>query len=445
MHSSFVIDPDLHTLSATVCPRDLRLERLRMTTPEFIERVRRPRILRATGDVPLAFEEDALPMASMADGDCIGYDVDLGPPREGFWIAPGEAHVIAAPDVWLLAPEPRPEGTLLTASFTLPPGVRAAVPWPDDPRGHRVPETAFTLRGAAAFGKLEQATARVGGAELDLVSLGSGFGERAPLVSKWMQKSASALTELHDGLPVPRVMALLLPVSGSDVGFGMALRGGGPTVMIMVGSSVTPASLDTDWTAVHELFHLSAPRFHPRDAWLSEGLATYYTDILMARAGMLDERSAWDDLRDGFSRGSRRGTGRTLRQESIDMHETYAYQRVYWAGAALSLLADVELRKRGVEGGLDGPMRELARCCARSEEAWSAEKFAAFVDQKTGQSVVQSLFEHYLDRADFPDTAEILAALGVKGAGREMTLVADAPRASVRSAMMAPRAGGAKP
>jgi len=445
VHYSFAVDPELRTLSAMVCPRDLRFTHLRMTTPELLERVRRPRLVQATGDVPLEFVEDAVPIASMTDGACIGYDVDLGPPGEGFWISHGDAHVLAAPDVWLLSPEPRPPGTLLTASFTLPPGVHVAVPWPGDPRGYRVPETAFTMRGAGAFGKLERETMRVGGAELDLVSLGGGFGERAPLVTQWMQRSASALTQLHDGFPVPRVMALLLPQPGSDVGFGMALRGGGPTVMIMVGSSVTPEALDADWTAVHELFHLSAPRFHSKDVWLSEGLATYYTYILMARAGMTKEQGAWDDLQDGFRRGSRRGTGRTLRQESIDMHETHAYQRVYWSGAALSLLADVELRKRGVEGGLDGPLRELARCCARSEEAWSAEQFAAFVDQKTGASVVAPLFERYIDRANFPETAEILAALGVKGAGREMTLAADAPRAAVRSAMTAPRAAGTRP
>lgn len=444
VHYSFAVDPELRTLSATVCPRDLQLARLRMTVPELIDRVRRPRILRATGDVPLEFEEDAVPIVS-TDGACIGYDVDLGPPEEGFWITHGDAHVLAAPDVWLLAPEPRPVGTHFTASFTLPPGVRAALPWPEDPRGYRVPTSAFTMRSAGAFGHFERETLRAGGAELDVVALGRGFGERAPLVTQWMQKNASALTQLHDGFPVPRLMALLLPSPGSEVGFGMALRGGGPTVMIMVGSSVTKEALDEDWVGVHELFHLSVPRFLPGDAWLSEGLATYYTDILRARAGLMDERGAWDDLVDGFRRGGRRGTGRTLRQESIDMHETHAYQRVYWAGAALSLLADIELRKRGVEGGLDGPLRELGRCCAQSEEAWSAERFAAFVDEKTGQSVVRPLFERYLDRAEFPDTTEVLAALGVKEAGQEMMLAADAPQAGVRIAMMAPRAGNTRP
>ncbi|MRG93078.1 hypothetical protein [Polyangium spumosum] len=439
VHYSIAVDAELRTLSATVCPRDLRLARLRVTRPEDASRVQRPRVVRAAGEVPLEIEQDAVPISSDTDGACIGYDVDLGPPREGFWLAHGGGHVLASPDVWLLAPEPRPAGTRVTASFTLPAGVRVAVPWPEDSRGHRIPETAFTMRGAGAFGALGREALSVGGAALDVVSLGDGFGERAPLVTRWLERSAAALTQLHDDFPVPRVMVLLLPQPGDDVGFGMALRGGGPTVMLMVGSSVSTEALDKDWTAVHELFHLSAPRFHPRDAWLSEGLATYYTDILMGRARMLDEKSAWDDLRDGFQRGNRRGTGRTLRQESLDMHETYAYWRVYWAGAAIALLADVELRKRGVDGGLDAPLRELARCCAQSKEAWSAERFAEFVDERTGQAVMKPLVARYAGSADFPDTAEVLAALGVRGAGRDMTLVEDAPRAGVRKAMMAPR------
>ena len=439
VHYSFVVDPELRTLSATVCPRDLRLERLRMTTPELVERVRRPRIVRPAGDVPLEMQEDVVAIAAEMAGACIGYDVDLRPPREGFWLAHGTDSVLASPDVWLLAPEPRPARTVVTANFTLPPGVRAAVPWPEDPRGHRIPETAFTMRGAGAFGALGREALSVGGAELDMVTLGGGFGERGPLVTNWLQRSTSALTHLHDGFPVPRVMVLLLPHPGSGVGFGMAMRGGGPTVMLTVGAEVTLEELDTDWTAVHEMFHLTAPRFHPRDAWLSEGLATYYTDILMGRAGILDERGAWDDLRDGFQRGGRRGTGRTLRQESIDMHETHAYQRVYWSGAAISMLADVELRRRGVAGGLDGPLRELARCCARDPESWSAEKFATFVTAKTGQPVMTELVERYLDRADFPDMAETFVALGIRGAGADMTLVEDARLAGVRKGMMAPR------
>ncbi len=439
IHYTITLDSELRTLSAVVCPRDVRIDRYVATTSGAIERVRRPRLVTAKGERPLEIEGDGVPIPAEMAGACLGYDIDLGPPREGLLLAHAGGNVLAAPDLWLLAPGARPAGMRVTASFTLPSGVRAALPWPEDPRGYRVPGTAFTMRSAAAFGRFSRETLPVEGAELDVVALGGGFGERGPLVTSWMRKSASALAQLHDGFPVERVMVLLLPEPGAEVGFGMALRGGGPTVMIMVGEGVTSEELDKDWTAVHELFHLSAPRFHSKDAWLSEGLATYYTEILRGRAGMVDEHEAWYNLAEGFGRGRRAGTGRSLRQESADMRETHAYHRVYWAGAAMAFLADVELRQKGVEGGLDGPLRALARCCARAEEPWSAERFAQYVDSATGHPVMAELLARYLDSAEFPDTGALLATFGIRGAGRDITVADDAVRVDLRRAMMAPR------
>ena len=54
--------------------------------------------------------------------------------------------------------------------------------------------------------------------------------------------------------------------------------------------------LRTDWTATHEFSHLLLPYVSRRDRWLSEGLASYYQNVLRARDGRLSETDAWRKL-----------------------------------------------------------------------------------------------------------------------------------------------------
>ncbi|MCK6549944.1 hypothetical protein L6R52_29190, partial [Myxococcota bacterium] len=94
------------------------------------------------------------------------------------------------------------------------------------------------------------------------------------------------------------------PVRGrGPVDFGLVLRGGGPSVTFFVGDEADDASLVGEWVAVHELSHLSMPFVERDAAWLSEGFATYYQNVLRARAGLMSAEAAWTELHEGFARG----------------------------------------------------------------------------------------------------------------------------------------------
>ena len=73
---------------------------------------------------------------------------------------------------------------------------------------------------------------------------------------------------------------------------------------------------------------------------MSEGLASYYQSISRARVGMISTRETWEDLRAGFERGARQG--RTLGDATENMRAELAYMQVYWSGAAIFLLADLD-------------------------------------------------------------------------------------------------------
>jgi predicted metalloprotease with PDZ domain len=194
--------------------------------------------------------------------------------------------------------------------------------------------------------------------------------------------------------------------------------------------------LASDWTCTHEFLHLGVPRLPPEDAWLFEGLATYYTELVRARAGVITPREAYQHLLDGFERGKKQAWARTLRQASAEMRETRAFYRVYWSGAALAFLTDVAARRAG-SATLDDALRSFAQCCAASEREWTAEQVLAALDATLGTPRFAPLAKAWLDRAAFPDVTPLLRELGVSpGAGKEANFTA-APSAALRDAIMA--------
>ena len=235
---------------------------------------------------------------------------------------------------------------------------------------------------------------------------------------------------------------IIAPVGpGSDpVAFGHVGRGGGASVVLLVRRDAELRALERDWVAPHELAHLAMPYVRRADAWLSEGIATYYQEITRARAGIYEPRRAWGGIDDGMRRGRRDGTGRSLREESRDMFRTHAFRRVYWGGAAFALDLDVELRRRGL-GSLDELMESFHGCCDEWRGAWTAQEVLARWDRILGEPIASRVAERHLASREMPDLEALYGYLGVRTTGQGgIELDDSAPGATVRRAITsAPR------
>jgi hypothetical protein len=363
------------------------------------------------------------------NGDCTSYAVNVAQASEGADLRGalriGDA-LLASPDLWLWRPEPLPSSAP-KARFELPPRSSVAVAWPALGDVHRVPETTFRWASQAAFGRFDQERIAVWGGELTLSLLGGGWDGRRAEVVAWLRRAAKMTAESYGGFPVQS--AQVLAVSGRGRSFGLALRGGGPTIVLRVGRG----ALDDDWTAVHELLHLGIPHIDLEHAWLFEGIVQYQTTLARARAGAISREQAWWELLDGFARGKRAGTGRTLAQESADMHRTRAYWRVYWAGAAIALETDVELRKSG--SSLQGSLVRLARSSARAV-GLSANDVIERIDRDGPGAPLRTIATRELGRSAFPEQRALLAWLGVRLDGERVSIEEAAPGGAVRDAII---------
>ena len=111
------------------------------------------------------------------------------------------------------------------------------------------------------------------------------------------------------------------------------------------------------------------------------------------------------------------------------------YQRVYWAGAAIALMADVACRRQTAgRVSLDSVLARLAE--QHVQRGLSAAELLAAMDQLAGVPAFRASAEPYLHDQKLPDLADLYRELGIdprSGAA----LGSSTPLAAIREAIMA--------
>ena len=125
----------------------------------------------------------------------------------------------------------------------------------------------------------------------------------------------------------------------------------------------------------------------------------------------------------------------------------HATMKVYWSGAVLALMADIELRQRsdGKES-LDTVLGQLQRCCLPARREWSGPKLFKKLDSFIDEPVFMPLYRRYANATGFPDPQPALNDLGVIiTAGGSVRFRADAKFADIREALTRQRSVSSNP
>lgn len=356
-----------------------------------------------------------------------------------------EGALFGSPDVWLWRPEPWPPGTIGKLSLRLPDGMAASLPWPRDEGGRfLVDHTTWKMMCKAAFGRLEPRTLEIADATFTLTRLPGELAASEAGLDRWLTKAAGAVSLVSGRFPVPHAQILVVPVEGGEaIPFGMAMRGGGPTAMMLVSRAARDDDLDGEWVAVHELSHLLLPPVNREDAWLSEGLASYYQEVLRGRAGIHEAADAWAHLVAGFRRGREAARDVPLSAASARMMEDHGFLQVYWGGAAVLFRLDVELRRKG--RSLDEVVAAVRAREPRDVRHRSADEVIDWIAEAAPEVDVRGLVGRALT-ASFPPVDDLFAELGIElRRGGRVGLRDDAPLAEVRRAIVGPPPRGPPP
>lgn len=402
----------------------------------FLEKIRLPGV--ASTRLPVA---DRIPLQGLPDNACVEYRVQLQAAREGVQTGGPESRwvgrdLLTAVGDWLWRP---PGAADVEVEFRMPAGVNVSAPWTrTGPATFRSGSTPQDWPGVVAFGRFGEKRIEAPGAVLRLAMLDSPPPAQQAWIEQWIADAARNVATLTGRFPVDALQVVVVPIArgGGPVPWAYVARGGGPAVHLFINPGHSPQAFARDWSATHEMAHLFLPYVASRDAWFSEGVPTYLQNLLMARGGAIDEREAWKRMIVGFQRAEKVGVGLGLARASERAGIGGLYQRVYWAGAALMLEADLGLRgESGGAGSLAAALQALAQCCFDPPRRWSAAELAEQMDRATGSNAFGDIVRTRLDDPAFPDFKAALVRAGVTVSGGEVQLDASAPWAGPREAL----------
>ena len=268
-------------------------------------------------------------------------------------------------------------------------------------------------------------------------------GSEKKRIRQWLTTSANATALLTGSLPLPQTTVQIFRYNegSSPVPWANTVRSEPEGVNFYINPSLDLQTFNADWTAVHEFAHLYLPYLGGPDRWLSEGFASYYQNVLMARADLQSSDVSWNKLAAGFTRGTQdRNQDITLAELSRDMGQKRGHMRVYWSGALFFLEADIRLRQSG--SSLDQVIEQFADCCRLDERSagfeWDGFRLMQHFDEIIQQDLFLPMYERYRHERRFPDHRLMLAQLGVSHHAGKLRLDNTQPYVLLRSAIMNP-------
>jgi len=385
---------------------------------------------------------------------CVGYSVWVAAVEDGGSRMGHAAHsgaVAVNLDQILLRPRTQRRWHRTRISFIVPPVVHASAPGSVMSTGGTGLSFEFLDRpvdwtGNIVFGRLTESLIETGGARIRLSIVGDTSEETAATLHAWVAAGVDTITTLYGHFPVNDLQVLVFPLgrSADPVPWGEVVRGGGDSVHLYVDATRSVTELNDDWVLAHELSHLIHPYVSAADSWLAEGIASYFQNVLRARAGMIEAKVAWQKLDAGFKRGMAQFTSdRTLARDTRAMMREHQYMRVYWSGAAIALIGDLTLRQRSAGAvSLDTVFKELSRCCLPSRRRWRARDLMAKLDEIAGFEVFIPLYERYVVQPVFPELKATYRRLGLSENSSALVISDDPAARSLRAEIMGQQTPG---
>jgi len=260
-------------------------------------------------------------------------------------------------------------------------------------------------------------------------------------LKSWIIHARHALRLVYGKLPVEdfitRIKASTLGTEA--VPWGEVNRYSPPEVTLVVNIKSSLDALKADWTIYHEFSHLLIPYDAGDSRWFSEGLASYYQNVIQARAGMFDEQILWQKLYNGFERGNKQQSYSHQKLSYISDHvgQNRNYMRVYWSGALYWLKADIALRTLSKSSdqlySLDLALKQLQACCFN--RYLSTQEIVHKLDELSKTKVFSTLFTEFSASYAIPDYLTLLNSLGIEAKNNRVTLNNSAKLSSQRKAI----------
>ena len=283
-----------------------------------------------------------------------------------------------------------------------------------------------------------------GGRTVDLVVDDTYSSYMSEQLIDWAEYISQALLQVYGRWPRDHWEINVLPVSAGSpdpIPWAQIRRGKTDKIEFYTAPTASSEELIAAWASYHELSHLLIPYRGWGDLWFSEGLATYYQNVLQARVGLISEQQMWQEIYEGFLRGKAQSTQGAvdLKTMSGELRQKGGYMRVYWSGAWYFLAADLRLRQQsGGRRTLDQALERLNFCCA--DKKMSVGEMVETLDEQNKVQLFQPLFLEVRASTKIPSFEALFASMGISVSNGRVHLQSVGPGAKLRSQIAAGKA-----
>jgi len=253
----------------------------------------------------------------------------------------------------------------------------------------------------------------------------------------WVKHGSEALEKVYGEFPLDlfRTQINISKRGNHPVPWGEVTRDFPPKVTLVVNVNSELEELKADWTIYHEFSHLLIPYDEGDVRWFTEGLASYYQNIVQARIGMFDEQTMWQKLYDGFERGDKQQNynHQTLNYVSEHIRSNRNYMRIYWSGALYWLKVDMALRQLNRDISLDSALKQLHSCCFN--DYYDVFQIVKKLDKLTNSLIFSSHYYEFSNSKSIPNYRSSLQKLGIFLDNEQLTLTDSAKLSKLRKAI----------
>jgi len=317
---------------------------------------------------------------------------------------------------WFWVPHEWHENDTIRVEFDTPEGLTVSAPWerlsgnPDETSSSEffiARRVMLSKKSVVLFGQLQMAQVNLPGGVLNLAIAAKNSSTKRRYVN-WTARIARSVVKEFGHMPVPSAQVVILPTwyaSRSPVPWGEVRRGNGSGLVLMPKHKATMTELVEDWTLYHEFTHLYHPYLGSSGRWVAEGFASYYQNVLRAKAGVITAEYAWERMAAGFGRGARdTHRGSTVANAGL--------MRTYWTGAVMALELDMRLRQR-YGTTLGNVLGQFSNCCLPATHRWRPMRFMRKLDEISDSTLFTTTYRRYSASKKFPDYENLLKALNI--------------------------------
>lgn len=193
-------------------------------------------------------------------------------------------------------------------------------------------------------------------------------------------------------------------------------------------------------TVSHEFFHAwNVERIRPKslepfdfeaadmsgELWFAEGFTSYYTNLILCRAGLITPKEYVEGLTGTFNyvwNSPARQFFNPIEMSyqapfvdaatSVDpVNRENTFISYYSYGSVLGLALDLSLREQGLD--LDGFMKLVWEKYGKPETPYTIENLHGTLSQYAGKTFGDNFFNDYIYKSEMPDYASLLKSMGV--------------------------------